>query len=78
MPEFSKVASTYIDGRAAYIRESEGLNHETWPCFPNPMAEDPDGLVNGDEKMTFDQAVSRLKKTLLDRIAEMDLEINRL
>ena len=78
MPEFRKVASTYIDGRAAYIRESEGLNHETWPCFPNPMAEGPDGLVNGDEQMTFDQAVSRLKKTLLDRIAEMDLEINRL
>ena len=78
MPEFRKVASTYIDGRAAYIRESEGLNHETWPCFPNPMAESPDGLVNGDERMSFDQAVSRLKKTLLDRIAEMDLEINRL
>jgi hypothetical protein len=42
------------------------------------MAEGPDGLVNGDEQMSFDQAVSRLKKTLLDRIAEMDLEINRL
>lgn len=77
-PEFQKVAASYIDSRAAFIRESETVNHQMWPCFPNPMAETPDGMVNGDEQMTFDQAIARLKKTLTDRIYEMDLEINRL
>ena len=49
-----------------------------WPCFPNPLAEDPSGLINGDELMSFDDAVARMKQALLDRIDDMDMEINRL
>lgn len=77
-PIFRDVAYTYIDQRANLIREAEDRNHKMWPCFPNPLAEDPSGLVNGDELMTFDEAVARVKQALLDRIEEMDLEINRL
>ena len=77
-PVFQQLGSTYIDQRAALIRQAEARNHQMWPCYPNPLADDPSGLVNGDELMTFDQAVARLKQALLDRIAEMDLEINRL
>lgn len=76
-PEFLKL-TTYLDERAEFIRESEARNHEAWPCFPNPLATDPDGMVNGDEKMTFDQAVARMKTAFLDRIEVLDLEINRL
>ena len=76
-PIFKQVAP-YVDQRADYIREAEVRNHQMWPCYPNPLAEDPSGLVNGDEHMSFDQAVALLKQTLLDRIDEIDLEINRL
>lgn len=74
-PQFQDLLS-YVDQRADFIRESEERNHQMWPCYPNPLSEDGTGLVNRDEKMTFDEAVARLKQALLDRIAEMDLEIN--
>ena len=76
-PIFQETAP-YIDKRAAFIREAEKRNHEMWPCHPNPLAEDPEGLVNGDELLSFDEAVALVKKSLLNRIEEMDLEINRL
>ncbi len=76
-PIFKKTVP-YIDQRAAFIREAEKRNHEMWPCYPNPLSEDPSGLVNGDELLSFDEAVARLKQSLLDRIEELDLEINRL
>ena len=76
-PEFLQLDS-YIDKRANFIRESEARNHEMWPCYPNPLSEKPNGLVNGDEKMTFDEAVSRIKQAIQERVAVMDMEINRL
>ncbi|MBO6096678.1 MAG: CotH kinase family protein [Bacteroidales bacterium] len=76
-PVFKDVVP-YIDKRAAYIREAEKRNHEMWPCFPNPLAEDPSGLLNGDETLSFDDAVALIKKTLLARIEEVDMEISRL
>ena len=76
-PEFLQLDS-YIDKRANLIRESEPRNYEMWPCYPNPLSEKPSGLVNGDEKMTFDEAVTRLKQAIQERVAYMDMEINRL
>lgn len=77
-PIFQQICRSYIDQRANFIREAEPRNHEMWPCFPNPLAEDPSGLINRDELMSFDDAVARMKQALLDRIDDMDMEINRL
>ena len=77
-PIFQQISGPYIEQRANFIREAEVRNHEMWPCWPNPLSTDPSGLVNGDELMTFDEAVALLKQTLLNRIEEMELEINRL
>ena len=68
----------YIDKRAGQIREAEARNHEMWPCYPNPLSENADGKVNGDELLSFDEAIARMKSTLLARVEEIDLEINRL
>lgn len=78
-PIFKQLAAgPFIGQRANYIREAEARNHQMWPCYPNPLAEDPSGLVNGDELMSFDEAVARLQQSLLDRIEDIELEINRL
>lgn len=44
--------SEYIDQMADYIRESEEVNHRLWPISNDE---------NGDEKMTFQQSVDRIK-----------------
>jgi hypothetical protein len=69
---------TYIDQQANLIREAEARNHEMWPCFPNPRSETADGKVNGDELMTFDQAISRMKASIIQRIDDVERELNRL
>ena len=69
---------TYIDKQANLIRKAEARNHEMWPCYPNPLSETADGKVNGDEVLSFDEAVAVMKSALQDRIEEVDLEINRL
>ena len=69
---------SYIDRQAQLIRKAEARNHEMWPCYPNPLAEGADGKVNGDELLTFDQAIDRMKSSLAQRIEEMDTELNRL
>ena len=57
----------FIDSTASYLRKSEALNSEMWPNTSN---------VNGDESMSFDQAVSRLKKSYEDKLNWMTEQIN--
>ena len=73
-PQFESLGS-YIDARAEMIRESESVNHDMWPCYPNPLSEDYSGMVNHDERMNFTQAVNRMKSALTARIVSMDGEI---
>ena len=54
----------YIDDTADYIRESETIDHQLWPIKHNNR--------NGDEFLTFDEAVQRLKLSFLQRVAFLD------
>ena len=60
----------YMDAQADRIRLSEQYNHAQWPIVNNPE--------NGDEEMTFQQAVDRCKKAFLDKWTWMDRNIRNL
>lgn len=75
-PQFEKLTD-YIDQRAALIREAD--DYWMWPCYPNPLAEaGSGGLVNNDENLSFDAAVTLMKENLLKRISAMDNLIRNL
>lgn len=57
----------YIDEVADYIRDSEAINHELWPIDTN--------WENGDENMTFQQAVDRIKEGFLKKWEWIDKNI---
>ena len=61
----------YLDQMADIIRESESVNHRMWPINP-PQAE------NGDEQLSFQQAVDRMKQAFLDKWEWMDKNIGNL
>lgn len=65
-----KELPAHIDEVADHIRLSESLNHAQWPIVNNPE--------NGDEEMTFQQAVDRMKKAFLDKWEWMDKNIANL
>ena len=67
-PEFETVID-YINEEASYIRESAEVNSEMWPITIH---------VNGDETMSFDQAVNRLRTVYRDRIDLLDRIIDKL
>lgn len=58
-----------IDNTALKIEKSEKVNSKMWPLIDN---------INGDEGMTFEEAVTRMKKTYQDRISWMNKAINDL
>lgn len=58
-----------IDNTALKIEKSEKVNSKMWPLIDN---------INGDEGMTFEEAVTRMKKTYQDRISWMNKSINDL
>ena len=59
----------YLDAQADYIRLSEQYNQALWPI---------DNNENGDEKMTFQQAVDRAKQAFLDKWNWMDRNVKNL
>ena len=59
----------YIDGQAELLRESERINHDMWPISNDE---------NGDEKMTFQESVDRIKSAFLDKWEWMDQNIRNL
>lgn len=64
----------YIDSEAERIRNSESMNHEMWPITLD--APGCQGLVNGDEGLSFDEAVARMKKAYSDKLEYMDRTLN--
>ena len=60
----------YIDTKADEIRESESANWAMWPCISS--------YVNGDERMSFDQAIKRMKNAMTERISTLDRAISEL
>ena len=61
----------YIDDMAGKIRLSEEYNHALWP-IPTSQAE------NGDEQMSFQQAVDRIKEGFTEKWKWMDAHIGDL
>ena len=59
----------YIDEQAERLRESERINHDMWPISNDE---------NGDEKMTFQESVDRIKSAFLDKWEWMDQNIRNL
>lgn len=59
----------YIDSQAELIRQSEQINHNMWPINNDE---------NGDENMTFQESVDRIKKAFLDKWEWMDQNIRDL
>ncbi len=68
-PSFETMGD-YIDAKAAEIHASEPLNWALWPCTSSS--------VNGDERMSFDAAVARLKNALNQRIETLDAAVRKL
>ena len=64
-----KELPAYIDEMADYIRLSEGYNQAMWPIS---------NRENGDEEMTFQQSIDRIKKAFLDKWEWMDRNIPKL
>ena len=61
-PEFESLPD-YIDRQAATISSSVAVDKVLWPCW---------STVNGDESLSFPDAVKRLKQSLQERISELD------
>ena len=77
-PQFVSLTE-YIDQQADWIRSSEVLNHEMWPCYPNPQGTaDSNWMVNQDEDLTFQEAVDKMKEALLFRIETLDEQLAQL
>lgn len=64
-----KELAAYIDEMADKIRLSEGYNIAMWPIS---------NRENGDEEMTFQQSVDRIRKAFLDKWEWMDQNIGNL
>ena len=57
----------FIDAQADLIREAEAVNHNMWPI---------DGSwINYDERMTFQEAIDRMKLAVTNRIEVLDEKI---
>lgn len=62
----------YIQSEAERIRMSESMNHAMWPITEDVIGYFP----NGDETMTFDNAVKRMKEAYEGKLDWMDNTIN--
>lgn len=67
-PKFQN-ADSYIEAKADEIRKSDALNNSMWPCT---------SYVNGDDSMSFDDAIARMRNALQARIEEVDRRITSL
>ncbi len=67
-PEFKSIPE-YIDTEAVRIRISAENDKQMWPCW---------STVNGDESMSFPDAVNRLKQAWNQRIDQVDRAVGKL
>lgn len=61
----------YIDDKVSYLQKSEVANWAVYPIRKNITP-------NGDEEMTFEEAINRMKTTLKERFEYLDTVINEL
>lgn len=61
--------SVYLDEQAETLRESNEVNINMWPITQ---------VVNGDESMSYDQAITRMKDSFNHRISSIDTYIRAL
>lgn len=67
-PEFDKI-SAFIESEAEQIKHSEIMNQSMWPITQT---------VNGDESMTFEEAVSRMKAAYEEKLQWLNNAISTL
>ena len=67
-PKFLEV-DTFIAEKAEVIRKSNVFNYKMWPSNVN---------VNGDDSMSYDNAIVRMRNALTSRISELDKLIKAL
>lgn len=60
--------TTFIDETAAYIQESAEANHVLWPNSAYDS-------VNADTRLSFTEAVARIKSAYLQRMESLDSAI---
>lgn len=63
----------FIDSEAARIKSSESMNHNLWKITPDVIG----SYINGDETMSFDNAVKRMKEAYSGKLEWMDGKINQ-
>ena len=67
-PKFEDIED-FIREQAALIKESNEINIAKWPIS---------GTTNGDEEMSFDEAIERMITAYKGRIESVDSAINAL
>lgn len=67
-PKFESILQ-FIDIQSAMIKKSAEVNSRMWPIRQN---------VNGDEAMSFDDAVKRLRQAYANRLQQVDVAIQGL
>ncbi len=63
-PKFDQIP-TYIESQAQKIKMSNNANIELWPISTN---------INGDEKMSFEEAVETMKTAYLTKLEWLDTQ----
>ena len=82
-PEF-KTLGSYIDDQATWIQNAETANHSLWPIvtgtdpFTGEAYTRYAVTANGDQNLTFQQAVKRMKDAIDERIREIGTAIGNL
>ena len=82
-PKFQTLGN-YIDTQATWIQNAEAINHNMWPIvtgndpFTNKPYTSSAVTANGDQNMSFTDAVTRMKDAIDERIREIDTAIGNL
>lgn len=85
MPEFRKLMAvrwkllkpalescvSFIDETAVLLKESDALNRAMWDPAGD-ATQNGGNIINGDERLSFEDAVARLRANYLERIKVMD------
>ena len=66
--KFDKIPA-FIDSEMERLRNSNAINNEMWPITKT---------VNGDEHMSYDEAVARMKKAYVDKLEWLDNQIKNM
>ena len=76
-PQFETLGD-FIDAQADWIRSSEATNHALWPIEEGHGYSGGAITANGDQTLSFQEAVKRMKDAIDERIDEIDTAIGNL